>query len=154
MFVDNLVNFSWRFSCLDQELRKLSNNICSDTFGCFSDVRDAQGLEELESSVLLKLFVGITETYFQSIITCDDLDDSVPNVIFDFGVLNKFDHNVNVPNQVFSKHLGQNCDFKHQIISHQWVVSGLKVPQQLGYDFADVLMVANQVEQIEGSTSD
>lgn len=41
MLVDNFVNFCWGFSCFDQVLTELGNNISADTFGCLSNVRDA-----------------------------------------------------------------------------------------------------------------
>ena len=39
MLVDNFVDFGWGFSCFDQVLRELSNNIGAYTFGCLSNVR-------------------------------------------------------------------------------------------------------------------
>jgi len=47
------------------------------------------------------------------ILTCNDLDDTIPNIVLNFCILDKFNNHIHIPNEIFGKFFRQNCDFEH-----------------------------------------
>ena len=78
--------------------------------------------------------------------TCDDLDDSVPDIVFHLCVLDQLDHHVHVPDQVLSEFLSQNGDLQHQIVVDVRIHPVLEIPQQLCHDRGHVVGVADQIQ--------
>lgn len=78
--------------------------------------------------------------------TCDDLDDSVPDIVFHLSVLDELDHHVHVPDQILSKFLSQYGDLEHQIVVDVRIHPVLEIPQQLSHNCGHVVGVADEVK--------
>ena len=49
-------------------------------------------------------------------VTCDDLDDSVPDVVFDLGITDKSHNYIDIPKEPLSEFFSQNSDLQNQVI--------------------------------------
>jgi hypothetical protein len=59
--------------------------------------------------------------------TCDDLDDTIPNIVFYFSVLDEFNHHIDVPNEILCEFFSQDGDFEDQVIMDVRIYSILEV---------------------------
>ena len=86
--------------------------------------------------------------------TCNDLDNSIPDIVLDLCTLDQPDRHIHVPDQVLGELLGQNCDLEDQVVMQVRIHTILQVTQQFLNYSRDILPVANEVEQVQGSLPD
>jgi hypothetical protein len=81
------------------------------------------------------------------------LDDSVPDIIFYLGILNKINHDINIPDEIFCKHFCENGNFQNKIIANKRIVSCFQISKQLRDNYTDIVVVADEIEKIKRSSS-
>ena len=135
------------FFTSDNSLWKLSNQIRTHTFHCICDVWEGQSNIEFLHSIILKLNILFSEPG-------DNLNDTIPNIVFDFSVFDKIDNHIHIPSKIFSKLFSQNGNLQHKIISNEWIISVLQIPQKLCNNFWGIVRVTDKIQQIQWSSSD
>ena len=77
--------------------------------------------------IVLKFRIGSTKA-------CDDLKDSIPNVVFDLSILDQLDDHINVPDEILCKLFCENCYFEYQVVEDERVISFFEIAEELSYD--------------------
>lgn len=62
------------------------------------------------------------------------MNDSVPDIVLYLSILDQFDHNVHVPDQIFRELFSKDCDFKHKVVMDVRIYSVLEVSEELGHN--------------------
>lgn len=85
--------------------------------------------------------------------TCDDLNDSVPDIVLYFSILDEFDHHIHIPDQILRELLSKDCDFEDKIIMDVRIHSILEISKKFSHDDRDVSIVADEIKQVQGTTT-